>query len=264
MSNYPLSRKHDIVIQEIDKEILIYDLSINKALCLNETSTMIWQECDGSKSVAEISRVLSRRKKANVSENIIWLALNQFKKDNLLADSTDFTTPFDGLNRREIVKRIGFASLVALPIIAAVVAPTALQAQSAGNCGPIAPCNGSGAICTCVPIMLPGSNVNPQGCPCQTPGDCTGDCNCGSPCTGVGTQGSCPSGSTCNPDGSCSGICPPSSFNFCVGGLTSPFCTSPFDNNTNSSGPCCQCNSDGDCVGSCSNNNAPNTIGVCI
>ena len=113
--NYPLSRQDNIVIQELQNEILIYDLTKNKALCLNQTSAMIWQECDGTKSVTEISQILSKKLKSNVSEDIVWLALNQFKNDNLLTQSEQFTTPLDGLTRREVVKRIGFASMVALP-----------------------------------------------------------------------------------------------------------------------------------------------------
>ena len=99
--NYPLSRQDNIVIQELRDEVLIYDLQKNKALCLNQTSALIWQECDGTKSVAEISQTFSKTLKSNVSEDIVWLALNQFKSDNLLAESNNFITPLDGLTRRE-------------------------------------------------------------------------------------------------------------------------------------------------------------------
>ena len=57
--NYPLSRQDNIVIQELRDEVLIYDLAKNKALCLNQTSAKVWQECDGTKSVSEISKTLS-------------------------------------------------------------------------------------------------------------------------------------------------------------------------------------------------------------
>ena len=54
-SKNPVSRKKNIVIQELEEEILIYDLAKNKALCLNESAKMIWLECDGTNSVTEIS-----------------------------------------------------------------------------------------------------------------------------------------------------------------------------------------------------------------
>jgi hypothetical protein len=39
--NNPKNRKNDIVIQELKDEILIYDLTTNKAYCLNETSAAV-------------------------------------------------------------------------------------------------------------------------------------------------------------------------------------------------------------------------------
>ncbi len=129
---------------------------------------MIWQECDGTKSVTEISQVLSKQLKSNVSDEIVWLALNQFKADDLLETNDDFVTPMDGLSRREIVKRIGFASLVALPMISAVIAPTALHAQSGASNA----CAGQGG----------GAGAFLDGSFCTVNGDC---------CSGICAQGYC-------------------------------------------------------------------------
>jgi hypothetical protein len=206
LGEIPLSRKHDIVIQEIDGEVLIYDLSKNRAYCLNQTSSMVWNACDGTKSVTEISQSLSKQLKQNVSEDIVWLALDQLKKDNLLTESDKFVTPFDGMNRREIVKRIGFASMVALPLISSVIAPTALRAQSgffncpsaSGNnnvpsgcpcminadCVPGCNCNPQGTA-TCCNVLIPNtcvpgntSNLSAAGCPCTINANCVPGCNC--------------------------------------------------------------------------------------
>ena len=217
LGSNPQSRKHDIVIQELKDEVLIYDLIRNKALCLNQTSAMIWQECDGTKSVTEISQLLSRKLKSNVSEDIIWLALNQFKTDNLLTNN-DLTTPLVGLNRREIVKRIGFASMVALPIISTLVAPHAINAQSFG-----------GSVCGC---NLSGQNARDAGCPCNDNNDCCGVCQGGNVCGGptapsAPTDAPCctgtplticgpnaapglearPQGAPCNDNNDCCGVC---------------------------------------------------------
>lgn len=289
---YPSTRKDDIVVQELHKEILVYDLKINKAYCLNETSALVWRECDGTRGANEISRRVSSRMGAAVSEDIVWLALNQLKTDNLLDESGSFTTPLDGMNRREIVRRIGFASMVALPVISSLVAPRAAWAQSVNNCGPIGNCTAGSTLCICTPPVQPGSNNNPDGCRCLTNGDCVGNCSCGNPCTagppcptgetcqsgicrnsqGGGSlalcNGSCPQGTTCITDqsqsnvGSCSGVCPSSPFNFCVGGGTSAQICIP-NNGGNLSAPCCPCSIDGDCQGDCSNNNQ-GPPGVCI
>jgi hypothetical protein len=260
LGNHPASRKDNIVIQEIRDEILIYDLTKNKAVCLNPTSAEIWQECDGTKSVSEISRHLTQKLKLNISEDIVWLALHQFKKDNLLADNHGFVTPFDNLNRREIVKRIGFAAIVALPVISSVIAPAAVNAQSGGNCGPIGNCTfGQTSVCICLPISLPGSNINPDNCPCSTSGDCSGNCICDNPCT----PDSCPPGAPCvttvgdSAFGTCAGTCPPGN-NVCSGGTQTPICIPGDTSNLNPD--CCPCSNVEGCANCCNDG----VCGPCI
>src|SRR5262245_45398166 len=97
---------------------------------------MVWHECDGTKSLPEISQALTKKSGTHVSDDIVSMALSQFKRDKLLADNYDVVTSFDGLSRREVVRRVGFASIVALPVISVLVAPTALNAQSVGTCFP--------------------------------------------------------------------------------------------------------------------------------
>lgn len=130
IKNNPISRKEKIVVQELENEVLIYDLKINKAYCLNETSRFVWQLCDGNNSVSGMSRSLSRKLKTDVGEDLIWLSLDQLKQNNLLEKSDEVEIDFGGLNRRQIIRKIGFASLVTLPVIASVVAPNAVSAQS--------------------------------------------------------------------------------------------------------------------------------------
>lgn len=129
----PMSRQSNIVVQELENEILIYDLNNNKAFCLNETSSLVYQFCDGSHSVAEISDLLSLKLKKLISNDFVWLALKGFKKDNLLENGDDINDHFAGLTRREIVKKVGLASMVALPFVASLVAPTSANAASV-NC----------------------------------------------------------------------------------------------------------------------------------
>lgn len=130
MKNNPISRKKNIVVQTLENEMLIYDLNVNKAYCLNETSQLIWQLCDGVNSVSSISQSLSKQLKGRIPEELVWLALEQFKKNDLLDKNEEIEIDFGGLNRREVVRKIGFASMVALPLISSIVAPTAAQAAS--------------------------------------------------------------------------------------------------------------------------------------
>lgn len=126
----PVSRKSNLVIQELENEVLIYDLSQNKAFSLNETSAIIWEACTGENSVSDIKKQINNQLNASVSEDFVWLALEQFKKDNLLENANDIFIDFGGLSRREVIRRIGLSSLAAIPIITTLVAPVAAQVAS--------------------------------------------------------------------------------------------------------------------------------------
>lgn len=207
MSNKPRSRQANIVVQELENEFLIYDLIRNKAFCLNETSTLVYQFCDGTKTVAEISDLMSQKLQKLVSEDFVWLALNELKKENLLEDGDDVEINFGGLTRREVVKKVGLASMIALPVIASVVAPTALMAQSgllpiragcttspqcaSGNCFPSV---SFGVVCCASTTTMQGlASVNPF---CAVNCGDTAQTTC---CSGVNNGGgvadpSCPVG----------------------------------------------------------------------
>ena len=145
----PKSRRDEIVEQEVDGEILIYDLRADKALCLNKTSALIWQACDGKRTVAEINDLLGKQLNVQTDEDIVWLALDQLSKERLIDPAVDLENKFEGLSRRQVIKKIGVGSMIALPVVSSLVAPTAIHAQTllangavagmvssaVGNCG---------------------------------------------------------------------------------------------------------------------------------
>lgn len=162
MSNFqnPLAKKEKIVIQELPDELLIYNLANDKAFCLNKTSAFVWKACDGTKDAQEISRLMSKSFNSTVNEDVVWLALDQLAKDDLLEVQPD--NKFAGMSRREVIRRVGFASVIALPIVSSLIAPTAVSAvactgtvTSCGNCNNGTPCSscspacGMGTTCQC-------------------------------------------------------------------------------------------------------------------
>ena len=152
MEKMPQARKSGLIIQEVDSEILIYDQVSNKAHCLNQTAAKVWKYCDGETSLADACSALSRELETPVDERLVWYAVDQFSKDNLLEQ--DFTSPafvIAGLNRRQMVRTLGLAALVAVPLVTSIVAPTAAQAATCLPSG--SACNGGGQCCsgTCNP-----------------------------------------------------------------------------------------------------------------
>ena len=188
MNNYPLIRIKDIVIQETGDEVLVYDTEENRAFCLNETSALVWQMCDGKTSISKMSADLSKKIGRTITEDFIWLAIDQLKKENLLVDADELQTNFKGLSRREVIRKVGLTSMVALPIVSSLVAPTATNAQSCVGAGgfagfiscattppsPFPPCDCSPRSSNC----CPGANAVPSTCNPAGPGVQTCSCVC--------------------------------------------------------------------------------------
>ncbi len=133
----PIARNNGLVIQEMPDEVLVYDLDSNKAHCLNETAAFVWKSCDGNNSVADIVREFEANAGGRVSEDFVWLAIDQLQEKGLMEKSTE--SRFSGQSRREVLKKIGLATIVALPVIASLVTPQ--SALAAASCACVAPAN---------------------------------------------------------------------------------------------------------------------------
>ncbi|MBX7170278.1 MAG: PqqD family peptide modification chaperone [Pyrinomonadaceae bacterium] len=181
MNNKPQSRKTNVVVQEFEKEILIYDLNINKAFCLNHTSALVYELCDGKHSIAEISEKISRKLKTEVSEDFVRLALEELRKNDLLEGSADNISLLAGKNRREMIRKIGLTSMLALPLISSIIAPTAANAQSNVTCLPVGPCLAAGTLLCppgCTQVLSGFSYTSTNGtCTVQSSGLQTVDCS---------------------------------------------------------------------------------------
>lgn len=132
----PLAKSKDLLVQQADKELLLYDLNTNKAYCLNETSAAVWQLCDGTNSITDITDNLQKASKSEIPADLIALALFDLQREKLIDDMAETTALFGKLTRREVVRRIGLTTMVALPLISSVIVPTSIAAQSpvAGTC----------------------------------------------------------------------------------------------------------------------------------
>ena len=147
----PKARKDQLIVQQANDETLVYDLRSDKAHCLNLTAAAVWKSCDGKTTVADMVRQLGGELGGPVDEEVIWLALTQLEKFNLLDEKLTKPVTVVGMSRRELAKRLGTAAVIALPLVISIVAPTAAHAL------------------TCPPSG--GTNV-PPGCPCNGGGNC--------------------------------------------------------------------------------------------
>ena len=153
----PKAREDGLVVQKMPDELLVYDRETNKAHCLNDTVARVWNACDGKHSVAEIAEAFEGVSDNKTRNDIVRLAIDQLHEFNLLEGENSIS--LSGRSRRELIKRIGFASVVAIPVIASLAAPKSALAA---------------ASCICV---APGDCATQTGCPslinCAPTGICS-------------------------------------------------------------------------------------------
>src|SRR3954464_3494461 len=138
-SQNPTARQNGLVVQEMPEEVLVYDLDTNKAHCLNRSAALVWKSCDGNNSVADIVREFESTGAGRVSEDFVWLAIDQLTENGLLENNVP--SRFQGQSRRQVLKTIGLASIVAVPVIASLVAPQKALGSVSCVCTSAAACN---------------------------------------------------------------------------------------------------------------------------
>lgn len=125
----PRARKESLIVTEVPDEVLVYDLQNDKAHCLNRPAAVVWANCDGQKTVAQVSQALERELKTPVNHTMVWLAIDSLEKHGLLEGKINQAVRKPGFSRRQAISALAVAGL-ALPIITSIVAPAPAQAAS--------------------------------------------------------------------------------------------------------------------------------------
>lgn len=172
----PRARREQLVVQDLPDELLIYDLERHKAYCLNRTAALIWQSCDGRRTVEELARVLEKELDQPVNESLIWFGLDCLNRYRLLEEQVEPPIARERMTRRELARMLGFATAASVPFISSIVAPTAAQAATCGalgsRCVTNARCCSNLCInetCVCLDNQSPCDPNQPQQC-------CSGRC----------------------------------------------------------------------------------------
>jgi hypothetical protein len=161
MKHFPKARKDNVIIREFGDEVLLYDRSRDKALCLNRTAALVWKHCDGRTSIEQITnrlgKEISRDFETPIDERLVWYAISQLRREHLLKEQVEIPrrvlASVNGhLDRRQVIRALGLTAIVAVPLVTAIIAPTAAQAAT---------CLGSGVACTssaqCCSGLCPGA-----------------------------------------------------------------------------------------------------------
>ncbi|MBL8191160.1 MAG: PqqD family peptide modification chaperone [Acidobacteria bacterium] len=148
----PKAHQEVLVSYPGNDETVVYDLKTNKAHCLNAAAAFVWQRCDGTQSVRDIAQQFARHQQVAVDESVVWLALKQLDQARLLEERLK-TNQLAGVSRRAVLRTLGIAAAVALPVVASLVVP---EAVSAGSCRPKNATCTSGSQC-CSGICVGGT-----------------------------------------------------------------------------------------------------------
>ncbi|MEZ5345200.1 MAG: PqqD family protein [Pyrinomonadaceae bacterium] len=152
LSKLPKAKTAEIVVQEVDNELLIYNLTTNEAHHLNKTVTMVWRNCDGTTTFDDMAEALSRELGEKVEADFVFVAISELEKIGLLTESVD-ADAWGKISRRNVLFRYALPAL-AIPVVVSLVTPASAQVQGSClgqfelNClNPATPCC-PGLVCT--------------------------------------------------------------------------------------------------------------------
>jgi len=132
----PIARNEDVLTEELDDELLVYDNEHHIACRLNRTAALVWQSSDGTRTVDDLVAVLREEVGEIADEDLVMVTLDELAGHGLLEDGYERRDPDTArLSRRRFIRRVGVVgtAALALPVVQSVVAPALAQAQS-GTC----------------------------------------------------------------------------------------------------------------------------------
>jgi coenzyme PQQ synthesis protein D (PqqD) len=142
----PQVRQDGLVVRELPDEVLVYDLESHKAHCLNSTAAAVWRHCDGETNPADIAFRLAREVGEPIDEDVVWLALEDLGRLQLLEAPVVRQRP--GLSRRDVMRKGALVtSALAVPTVFSLFVPTASASVCGATCGPGVTCAGTCPVC---------------------------------------------------------------------------------------------------------------------
>lgn len=134
----PRARQDDLLTEEAADELVVYDLRRKVAHSLNRSAALVWRNCDGRRSIADLAALLRAELDSIADEDLVLVAIDQLQALDLLEEPAGRTGDQARSTRRQVVRKVGRVGVLSLllPTIVTLAAPTPAQAASAGPlCG---------------------------------------------------------------------------------------------------------------------------------
>lgn len=98
---FPLARRHRLIVQEIDRELVVHDEDRHRTHRLNASSALVWRLCDGRRSIDDITRIVTATLDAPVDREVVWLVLARLEEEHLLEQALLRTAAIPAISRRQ-------------------------------------------------------------------------------------------------------------------------------------------------------------------
>jgi hypothetical protein len=149
-----------LVIEELDGEGLVYDLSTHRAHCIEPLALRVLRRANGRRSPRRLAAELG------VDERAVRSALVGLAQAGLVRG------PRVDLGRRRALRRLAIGAAAATPVVFSIIAPRVAEAASAVPCVPFGACKKQGDCCgtpgspalTCNGGLMCGNNGVPGAC----------------------------------------------------------------------------------------------------
>jgi hypothetical protein len=136
MPKTPRARTNELLIEELENELLVYDLAADRAHRLNATAAAVFRHADGERTIADLVDVLAEEVGAVADEDLVLITLDGLVEAGLVEQYEKRATKDTRTSRRKFIARAGAvgAAAASLPVVHSIVAPTVAQA--------LTPCDG--------------------------------------------------------------------------------------------------------------------------
>jgi hypothetical protein len=154
----PTARTAELLVEEFDDELLVYDQRTDRVHCLSPPAWKVWRACDGRTAVEQLGPALG------LDAEIVAHALEELEACGLIEG---------GVTRREATARFArIGAAASAPLVYSIVAPTPALAASAAFCLSQGCGSATGAtqlVCSGGCLRCAGSGCN--SCPSPVNGD---------------------------------------------------------------------------------------------
>jgi hypothetical protein len=147
----PKAREDELLIEELEDELLVYDQRDDTAHRLNRTAALVWRHADGTRDVPDLVGMLETELGDVADEDLVRIALDDLADRGLVSGVPERPREDRRHSRRRFIRRVGTvgAAALVLPVVRSIVAPDPAAAQSPCTSCDCGTCACTSCICSC-------------------------------------------------------------------------------------------------------------------